>query len=66
MFGLGLGELVIVLLILLILFNRRLPDLGDSLGKGIRKFRKSLKEADEIDITPNDATSKDRPAKKPS
>jgi hypothetical protein len=27
MFGLGLGELVIVLLILLILFNRRLPDL---------------------------------------
>jgi len=42
MFGLGLGELVIVLLILLILFNRRLPDLGDSFGKGIRKFRKSL------------------------
>jgi Sec-independent protein translocase protein TatA len=29
MFGLGLGELVIVLLILLILFNRRLPDLGE-------------------------------------
>jgi sec-independent protein translocase protein TatA len=66
MFGLGLGELVIVLLILLILFNRRLPDLGDSLGKGIRKFRKSLKEADEIDITPDDATSKDRPAKNSS
>jgi len=66
MFGLGLGELVIVLLILLILFNRRLPDLGDSLGKGVRKFRKSLKEADEIDITPDDATSKDSPAKKSS
>jgi len=66
MFGLGLGELVIVLLILLILFNRRLPDLGDSLGEGIRKFRKSLKEADEIDITPDNATSKDRPAKKSS
>ena len=66
MFGLGLGELVIVLLILLILFNRRLPDLGDSLGKGIRKFRKSLKESDEIDITPDDATGKDRPTKKSS
>jgi sec-independent protein translocase protein TatA len=63
MFGLGLGELVIVLLILVILFSRRLPDLGDSLGKGIRKFRKSLKESDEIDITP-DEVSKDRPAKK--
>jgi len=64
MFGLGLGELVIVLLILIILFSRRLPDLGDSLGKGIRKFRKSLKEPDEIDVTPNEAASKDRPAKR--
>jgi sec-independent protein translocase protein TatA len=64
MFGLGLGELVIVLLILLILFSRRLPDLGDSLGRGVRKFRKSLKEADEIDITPDEATSKERPANK--
>lgn len=64
MFGLGLGELVIVLLILLLVFSRRLPDLGDSLGKGIRKFRRSLKESDEIDITPNEAASKDRPAKK--
>jgi sec-independent protein translocase protein TatA len=66
MFGLGLGELVIVLLILVILFSRRLPDLGDSLGKGIRKFRKSLQEPDEIDITPDEAAGKDRPTKKPS
>ena len=65
MFGLGLGELVIVLLILIILFSRRLPDLGDSLGKGIRKFRRSLKESDEIDITPNEAASKDGPPKSP-
>jgi sec-independent protein translocase protein TatA len=64
MFGLGLGELVIVLLILIILFSRRLPDLGDSLGKGIRRFRRSLKESDEIDITPDEGASKDRPAKK--
>jgi sec-independent protein translocase protein TatA len=64
MFGLGFGELVIVLLILIILFSRRLPDLGDSLGKGIRRFRRSLKESDEIDITPDEAPSKDRLAKK--
>jgi sec-independent protein translocase protein TatA len=63
MFGLGLGELVIVLLILLIVFSRRLPDLGDSVGKGIRRFRRSLKESEEIDITPDEATSKDKPAK---
>jgi sec-independent protein translocase protein TatA len=65
MFGLGLGELVIVLIILMILFSRRLPDLGDSLGKGVRRFRKSLKDSDEIDITPKEATNKESPAEKP-
>jgi sec-independent protein translocase protein TatA len=65
MFGLGLGELIIVLIILMILFSRRLPDLGDSLGKGVRKFRKSLKDSDEIDITPKEPTNKENPAEKP-
>jgi sec-independent protein translocase protein TatA len=64
MFGLGLGELVIVLIILMILFSRRLPDLGDSLGKGVRRFRKSLKDSDEIDITPKEATNKESPVEK--
>jgi sec-independent protein translocase protein TatA len=64
MFGLGLGELVIVLIILMILFSRRLPDLGDSLGKGVRRFRKSLKDSNEIDITPKEATNKESPAEK--
>jgi sec-independent protein translocase protein TatA len=64
MFGLGLGEFVIVLIILMILFSRRLPDLGDNLGKGVRRFRKSLKDSDEIDITPKEATNKESPAEK--
>jgi sec-independent protein translocase protein TatA len=64
MFGLGLGELVIVLIILMILFSRRLPDLGDSLGKGVRRFRRSLKDPDEIDITPKESTNKENPAEK--
>lgn len=54
MFGLGIGELVIILVIVIFLFSRRLPDLGESLGKGISKFRKSLKESEEIDVTPKD------------
>lgn len=58
MFGLGLGELLIILLIVLIVFSRRLPDVGESLAKGLRKFRRTLKEADEIDITPNDEPPK--------
>ena len=64
MFGLGLGELVIVLIILMILFSRRLPDLGDGLGKGVRRFRKSLKDPHEIDVTPKEATNKENPAEK--
>jgi sec-independent protein translocase protein TatA len=58
MFGLGLGELIVILLIVMLLFNRRLPDLGESLGKTVRKFKKSLREADEIDVTPRDESDK--------
>ncbi|HZD42365.1 MAG TPA: twin-arginine translocase TatA/TatE family subunit [Terriglobales bacterium] len=54
MFGLGIGELLIILVIVVLLFSRRLPDIGESLGKGISRFKKSLKESDEIDVTPKD------------
>jgi sec-independent protein translocase protein TatA len=58
MFGLGLGELVVVLVIVVLLFNRRLPDLGESFGAAVRKFRKAVKEPDEIDITPKENSCK--------
>ena len=58
MFGLGLGELLVVLVIVMVLFNRRLPDLGESLGRSVRKFKKSLHGADEIDVTPRDESDK--------
>jgi len=58
MFGLGLGELLIILVIVLVLFNRRLPDLGEGLGKSIKKFRKALSDPDEIDVTPKDKSDK--------
>lgn len=60
MFGLGLGELLIILAVVILFFNRRLPDLGGSFGSAIRKFKKALREPDEIDITPPDQ-SKNRP-----
>ena len=58
MFGLGLGELVVILVIVMVVFNRRLPDLGERLGKCVRKFINSLQGRDEIDVTPRDESSK--------
>jgi sec-independent protein translocase protein TatA len=48
--GVGWQEILIVLVIALIIFGpKRLPELGRSLGKGIREFRGSLGGADDDD-----------------
>jgi|SRR5579859_2963506 len=45
MFGLGMGELLVILLIaLLFLGPKKLPDLASTLGKAIRQFRKATNE----------------------
>jgi len=59
MFGLGVTELIIILVIVLVFFGAgRLPELGEGLGRGIRSFRKAIKTPDEIDITPKDEDDK--------
>lgn len=42
MFGLGFQELVIVGIVALLLFGKRLPDVAKSLGHSYREFRKGL------------------------
>jgi sec-independent protein translocase protein TatA len=55
MFGLGIGELVVVLVIVLVVFGAgRLPEVMGSLGKGVNQFKRGLKEPPEIDVTPDD------------
>jgi len=55
MFGLGVTELIIILVIVLIMFGAgKLPEIGDGIGRGIRNFRKAVKAPDEIDVTPRD------------
>jgi sec-independent protein translocase protein TatA len=48
--GLGMSELVIILLIVIVIFGAsRLPQLGKGLGEGIRNFKGSLKSGEEED-----------------
>jgi len=52
MFGLSGGHLIILFVVVLLFGSKRLPDLGNALGKGIRGFKDGLegsKEKNKID-----------------
>ncbi len=52
MFNLGPMEMIIVMGIAVLLFGKRLPEVGRSLGKGIVEFKKGLSGvADDFDIS---------------
>ena len=55
-FNLGFTELLIILLIVLLVFGaKRLPEMGAAMGKGIREFKKSLREVqNSIDTSENE------------
>ena len=40
--GLGMGEMILIFLVVLLLFGaKRLPEIGQGLGKGIREFKRA-------------------------
>ena len=48
MFGLGGGEIILILFIILLLFGaKKLPELAKGLGKGIKEFKKASNEVTE-------------------
>ena len=65
MFGVSMPELLHLLVVVLLVFwSNKLPEIGGGLGRAIRNFRRSSTEPDEIDITPKDKkqpTSTDDP-----
>jgi sec-independent protein translocase protein TatA len=60
--NLGFGELMVILVIVLVLFGaRRVPEIGASIGKGIREFKKNISD---IDREVRDPLRESRPAER--
>ena len=57
-FGISLPELIILLVVLLLVFGaKRLPEMGRSLGKGMREFKDSVSGIEEAVSTTTPTTT---------
>jgi len=53
MFGFGMPEMIIILVIVMVVFGAgKLPEIGGALGKSIKNFKRATEGKDEIDISP--------------
>lgn len=56
--GLGMWEMLLIFVVVLLLFGaKRLPEIGSSLGKGIREFKSSIREIENEIKTPEERKS---------
>lgn len=59
----GPTELILILLVVLVVFgSKKLPEIGQGLGRAIRNFRRATTEPAEVDITPKAEKEGSRPS----
>ena len=62
-FGMGFGELVLILVIVVVVFGAtKLPQLGDGLGKAIKNFKRAVTNQNEIEVSPKKGEISDNDA----
>ena len=62
MFGLGTSELIIILILVLIIFGAgKLPQVGKSLGQGLRNFKDGMKEGEKGESDKNEIDTQKKP-----
>jgi len=60
MFGVGFPELLVILVVCVIILGpKKLPELGEALGTGIREFQRALKSSRDTDLKNSQNTSPD-------
>jgi len=62
MFGLGTSELIIILILVLIIFGAgKLPQVGKSLGQGLRNFKDGMKDGEKEENDKHEIDTQDKP-----
>jgi sec-independent protein translocase protein TatA len=62
MFGLGSSEIILIAIVVLVLFGaKKIPEMMQGLGRGIREFKKASKDIEEDVMRPSEDSPKEKP-----